>query len=38
MHGYQALVFSAGAEYYELIPAADANAYKFFLLYQAHKA
>ncbi|MBQ6692014.1 MAG: hypothetical protein IJN00_01645, partial [Clostridia bacterium] len=37
MHGYQTLVFSAGSEYYELIPAADTNAYKFHLLYQALK-
>lgn len=37
MHGYQAIVFSTGADYYELIPAADSNAYKFFLLFQAYK-
>ena len=35
MHGRQALVFSAGKVYYELVP--ETNALKFHLLYQAYR-
>lgn len=34
MHGQRTLVFTAGADYYELVIAPGANALKFFLYYQ----
>ena len=33
MHGQRALVFTANKTYYELLPAAGSNAYKFFRYY-----
>lgn len=32
-HGQRAVVFSAGRQYYELIPSKEANALKFYLYY-----
>ena len=40
MHGQRALVFTADKQYYELLPAAGSNVFKFFLYYntvQRHK-
>lgn len=33
MHGQRAIVFTAGKQYYELIPSEEANALKFYLYY-----
>ena len=33
MHGQRAIVFTAGKQYYELIPSKEANALKFYLYY-----
>lgn len=33
MHGQRAIVFTAGKEYYELLPSEEANALKFYLYY-----
>ena len=33
MHGQRAIVFTAGKQYFELIPEKKSNAYKFFLYY-----
>ena len=38
MHGQRALVFTANKTYYELLPAAGANAYKFFRYYGCVKS
>ena len=32
-HGQRAIVFTAGRQYYELIPSEEANALKFFLYF-----
>jgi len=37
MHGRQAIVFSCGRQYYELIPSEPVNMLKFHLLYLAHR-
>jgi len=37
MHGQHSLVFTAGSTYYDLRPADESNALKFFLYYQAYK-
>lgn len=37
MHGQRTLVFTAGADYYELVISSGANALKFFLYYQCLK-
>ena len=34
MHGQRAIVFTAGKQYYELIPSKEANALKFHLYYE----
>ena len=33
MHGQRAIVFTAGKQYYELMPSEEANALKFYLYY-----
>ena len=33
MHGQRAIVFTAGKQYYELIPSEEANALRFYLYY-----
>lgn len=37
MHGQNALVFSAGKDYYEAITPKETNALKYMLYYQAVK-
>ena len=34
MHGQRAIVFTAGKQYYELMPSKEANALKFYLYYE----